>query len=395
MSKIDDLIAKMCPDGVPRVELSSLTDLLNGYSFKSNLYSLEGIRVIRITNVQKGFIDNSDSKFYPMSFKQEISKYLLKTDDLLVSLTGNVGRVAQVDDSLLPAGLNQRVASLRVNDPGKVRVRFLYHLLNSSNFEMACLGAAFGSAQANLSTEWLKKYLIPLPPLEIQEEIVAILDKFTELEVELEVELEARKKQHFHFSESLFLFNKGETKRLKIQDICRISRGTVISKDYLRDHPGEYPVYSSQTLNNGIFGYIDTFAYNFESLTWTTDGANAGSIFYHQNENFTITNVCGLLQVLDPSMVSTRFLYYLLKTEAPKHVSPGMGNPKIMAGTMGDIQIDIPSFDRQLEIVEILDKFDTLLNDISIGLPAEIKARRQQYEYYRNKLLTFKELDVA
>ena len=130
-------------------------------------------------------------------------------------------------------------------------------------------------------------------------------------------------------------------------------------------------------------------------MTWTTDGANAGSIFYHQNENFTITNVCGLLQVLDPYIISARYLYYLLKIEAPKHVSPGMGNPKIMAGTMGDIQLDIPTLKRQLEIVEILDKFDSLLNDITTGLPGEIKARRQQYEYYRNKLLTFKELDVA
>ena len=72
-----------------------------------------------------------------------------------------------------------------------------------------------------------------------------------------------------------------------------------------------------------------------------------------------------------------------------------MGNPKIMAGTMGDIQLDIPPLERQIEIVKILDKFDTLLNDITTGLPAEINARRQQYEYYRNKLLTFKELDVA
>ena len=153
-----------------------------------------------------------------------------------------------------------------------------------------------------------------------------------------------------------------------MSEVCRISRGTVISKDYLRDHPGRYPVYSSQTLNNGIFGYIDTFAYDFESLTWTTDGANAGSIFFHQNEKFTITNVCGLLQVLDPSRVSTRFMYYVLSAEAPKYVSAGMGNPKLMAGTMGEIQIELPSLKKQNEIVAVLDKFDALVNGITLSL---------------------------
>ena len=137
-------------------------------------------------------------------------------------------------------------------------------------------------------------------------------------------------------------FKVVETERVAVSEICRISRGSVISKDYLREHPGEFPVYSSQTLNNGIFGHIDTFSYDFESLTWTTDGANAGSIFFHQDEKFTITNVCGLLQVLDPERVSIRFLYYILSTEAPKHVSAGMGNPKLLAGTMGNIKIELP-----------------------------------------------------
>jgi type I restriction enzyme S subunit len=92
-------------------------------------------------------------------------------------------------------------------------------------------------------------------------------------------------------------------------DICEITRGRVMSKEYLRDNAGEYPVYSSQTANSGIFGYIDSYDYNCESITWTTDGANAGSVFYHVNEKFSITNVCGLLRVLDQSRINARFLY--------------------------------------------------------------------------------------
>ena len=176
-----------------------------------------------------------------------------------------------------------------------------------------------------------------------------------------------------------------------LREICDISRGTVISKDYLRDHAGTFPVYSSQTMNHGVFGHIDTFAYDFESLTWTTDGANAGSIFYHCDEKFTITNVCGLLKVKDSEVVSTRFLYFLLRTQAKKYVSAGMGNPKLMAGDMGNIRVKLPTISKQNEIVHVLDIFDSLLNDLSIGLPAELNARRQQYEHYRDRLLRFDE----
>ena len=174
-------------------------------------------------------------------------------------------------------------------------------------------------------------------------------------------------------------------------DICQINRGRVISKDYLRDHAGPYPVYSSQTANDGVFGFIDTYDYDFESITWTTDGANAGSVFYHRDKQFSITNVCGLLRVLDSNHVSTKFLYYALGGLTKRYVSDGMGNPKLMSNVMSQIKVPVPPLEEQHRIVAILDKFDALVNDLSSGLPAEIKARRQQYEHYRDRLLTFKE----
>lgn len=174
-------------------------------------------------------------------------------------------------------------------------------------------------------------------------------------------------------------------------EICKVNRGRVISKDYLRDHSGPYPVYSSQTANEGVFGFIDTYDYDFESITWTTDGAKAGSVFYHSGIKFSITNVCGLLRVQDNNRVSTKYLYYILGQQTRFHVSKGMGNPKLMSNAMSRIQIPIPSLDVQENIVAILDKFDTLVNDLSNGLPAEINARRQQFEHYRDQLLTFRE----
>ena len=128
--------------------------------------------------------------------------------------------------------------------------------------------------------------------------------------------------------------------------------------------------------------------YEGDFLTWTTDGANAGTVFFRSGR-FNITNVCGLLNV-NNQFVNIRYLYHLLSIEAPKYVSRGMGNPKLMSNVMGSIKVSLPSLQKQAEIANRLDKFDKVCNSISIGLPAEIAARQKQYEYYRDKLLTFR-----
>lgn len=174
-----------------------------------------------------------------------------------------------------------------------------------------------------------------------------------------------------------------------LSDICDITRGRVISKEYLRDNVGEYPVYSSQTANNGIFGFINNYDYDCESITWTTDGANAGSVFYHFNEKFSITNVCGLLRVKDNSIMNTKFLYYYLQIVAKDYVSSGMGNPKLMSNVMARVKIPLPPLSVQQEIVRILDNFTELITELITELTAELTARRKQYEYYLNSLFNF------
>jgi type I restriction enzyme M protein len=164
--------------GWPLVPLGELVDILNGFAFKSELYTEKGTRIIRITNVQKGFVKDDEPKYYPESLNAEISRYFLKENDLLVSLTGNVGRVALLPNSFLPAALNQRVACLRVNDKSPILEKYLYHVLNLDNFEEECISASSGVAQKNLSTEWLKTFEIPLPPHELQKQIVAELDGY-------------------------------------------------------------------------------------------------------------------------------------------------------------------------------------------------------------------------
>lgn len=163
------------------IRIGDVCEIINGYAFKSGKYVGEGIRVIRITNVQKGIIEDADPQYYPVSEQNEIEKYMLQEGDLLMSLTGNVGRVALLGGDMLPAALNQRVACLRIKDSTIIYKPFLFHLLNSDYFESECIFSSKGIAQKNMSTEWLKEYSISLPPMEQQINIAEKFEKTSKL----------------------------------------------------------------------------------------------------------------------------------------------------------------------------------------------------------------------
>lgn len=152
--------------------ITVITDILNGFAFKSQHYSSAGIRIIRITNVQDGFIQDKKPVYYPLESQKEITPFMLKDGDFLMSLTGNVGRVAIIDASFLPAALNQRVACLRIKSEDSVRKEYIFYFCLQKQFVSDCIKSAKGSAQLNMSTEWLKEYPIPLPPLAEQQRIV-------------------------------------------------------------------------------------------------------------------------------------------------------------------------------------------------------------------------------
>ena len=163
----------------------------------------------------------------------------------------------------------------------------------------------------------------------------------------------------------------------KLGEVCEIKRGRVISKKYLEENQGDYPVYSSQTRNNGEIGRISTFDFDGEYITWTTDGAYAGTVFYRTGK-FSITNICGLI---NPSKeFKIKFLYYWLQIEIKKYVTGGSGNPKLMSNVVSNIKIPIPSIKTQEKIVKILDKFTKYAT--------ELEKRIKQYNYYRDRLLS-------
>lgn len=209
------------------VKLGDICNILNGYAFKSKEYVEDGIRVIRITNVQKGNIKDNDPKYYDISKIKELKNYMLKENDLLISLTGNVGRVGLLPKKLLPAGLNQRVGCLRIKDEKNVSIEYLYQYFNSYNFERNCINNSKGIAQKNLSTEWLKNYKMSIPNLDEQNRIVNELKKIQKLKKLKEQQLKELnqliKSQFVEMFGDIHSNNKKWKKFVKMNEICEIN----------------------------------------------------------------------------------------------------------------------------------------------------------------------------
>ncbi|MGL2623172.1 restriction endonuclease subunit S [Helicobacter pylori] len=265
---------------------------------------------------------------------------------------------------------------------------------------------------------WISRYSqleVPIPPLEIQQEIVKILDAFTELNTELNTELKARKKQYEYYQNMLLDFNdinqnhkdakmsvKTYPKRLKtllqtlapkgvefrkLGEVCEIIRGKRVTKKEILDK-GKYPVVSGGIV---FMGYLNE--YNREENTITIAQYGTAGFVNWQNQKFWANDVC--FSVIPKETLINRYLYYVL-TNMQNYlysISNRSAIPySISSNNIMQITIPIPPLEIQQEIVKILDQFSLLTTDLLAGIPAEIKARKKQYEYYREKLLTFKPL---
>jgi type I restriction enzyme S subunit len=404
MSNLSRLLAELCPNGVEFVKLKEVATILNGFAFKSDLYTTDiGIRVVRISDVQKGHMSDKDLKYYPFESEQEIKSYLLYENDLVMSLTGNVGRVAMLSKADLPAALNQRVACIRPTNE-MVIVRFLYHYLDSDRFETEAMKYASGGGQKNMSTTWLGNYFIPVPPLVIQRKIVEILDNFTELTEKLTAELTARRKQYEYYRDELLTFGS-EVSYKELTEVC----------DYA-DYRGKTPrktdagafLVTAKNIRKGYIDYETSKEYvNFDEydIIMRRGKPQVGDVL------ITTEAPCGHVAQLDRDdialaqrvikyrgkngIVNNTFLKHILlanEFQAKLLKAATGGTVKGIKGSnLHKLAIPIPPIEEQARIAGLLDRFDALCNDITAGLPAEIAARQKQYEYYRDKLLTFKE----
>lgn len=394
MKNLETLINELCPEGVEFVKLVKYATVQYGYPFDSKLFSEDEkfIPLIRIRDV----LPAKPSTYYSGEYLKE---YIVTKGDMLVGMDGNFNMEKWNNRDGL---LNQRVCKIYTKDETILLDGFLYHYLRPLFKKIE--NSIQGSTVKHLSAKVINKIEIPLPPIEVQTEIVRILDKFTSLEAELEAELDCRKRQYEYYRDKLLSFDNVEGQEIEWKKMSEVSF---------------YPktrIDASELSDNSYIG-VENLLKDKLGRTDSTVKPE-GSVIQFVEKDILIGNIRPYLRkiwksdckggtngdvlcirVKEPSEVSADYLFHILSSEKfflyDIKNSKGAKMPRGDKSAVMDFEIPIPSLEEQHRIVSILDRFESLTTSLQSGLPAEITARRQQYEHYRDKLLTFKRKGAA
>lgn len=367
---------------VEHVPLYSVAEYIHGIQY-NRADEGDGICVLRANNILDARLNLTELKRVKSTVKAE---QLLHSGDLLICTANgsgaHIGKVAYIDRDL-ECTFGTFMGVLRVKE--RLDGRYLFHILNSSRFRRY-IKDLDSSTIKNLSKRRILNFKIPLPDRIVQEKIVQKLELLINLISELKKrnnqELKARERQ-LEFYKKVVLHKHG--KRYKIGELCDIFRGKILSEKYITENRGQYPVYSSQTSNNGELGRISRYNYDGEYISWTTDGCNAGTLFYRSGK-FSVTNVCGLLKVKNSSIL-TKYLYYALSLNVKKYVNRVVANHKLMNSTMSQIDVWLPPLSVQKKIIAILEPLESKYLEMKKLLALELELRYRQYREYSDRLL--------
>jgi type I restriction enzyme S subunit len=405
MSKIDDLIQKLCPDGVEYKTLGDVAEIVRGNGMPKADLTDNGVGAIHYGQIYThyGTWTNSTISFV----NREKASRLMKVNpgDLIVTNTSEniedvCKAVAWLGSTQIVTGGHATVIKHHMNP------KYLAYWFQSPSLFEQKKKLATGTKVIDVSAKQLSKIRVPVPPLAVQEEIVRVLDSFTSLEAELEAELEARKRQYEHYRNGLFKAAENDVQWSTLGKIStKASSGGTPTSGRSEYYGGGIPWLRTQEVN---FNSVTSTSLKItdeglanSSATWIPKhsvivamyGATAAKVAINEIP-LTTNQACCNLQI-DPDQAEYRYVFYWIVSQYEKLKSLGEGSQSnLNAGKVKKFPIPIPDMEKQQRIVSILDRFDALVSDLSSGLPAEIAARRKQYEYYRDRLLTFKELTV-
>ena len=350
---------------------------------------------------------------------EELKRFAVHPGEMIVSCSGTIGKTFVIPENAPEGVINQ--ALLKLTPTNRINVFYLQYFFDNTISKILNSVARGGAIKNIPSVEELKAIKIPIPTLEVQQRLVEVLDNFekicSDLNIGLPAEIEARQKQYEYYRDKLLTFaengntilsraeqsraeqSRAEQSRalikllqyvfgyamLPLSEVANVFRGEYITKK--NENAGNIPV---------ILGgqepayYIDRANHIGEIVAVARSGASAGFVSYW-NEPIFITD--GFGYEAKKEVVAPRYLYYVLKNKEAElnGMKRGAGVPHVSGERLGEINLPVLPIEEQKRVVSILDRFDAICNDLTSGLLAEIEARQRQYEYYRDKLLTFKE----
>ena len=391
MSKLDELINQLCPDGVEFVKIGDVVNFEQPSKY-----------IVRSTDYSDDFsmpVLTAGQTFILGYTNETDNTYLASRDKPVIIFDDFTGAFKWVDFEFKVKSSAMKMLTV-AND--RTTLRYIYHVMGNIGFS--------SSEHKRLWIGIYSEFLIPLPPLEVQSEIVRILDNFTELTAELTAELASRKKQYEYYSRQLLLSIDAES--VPISDLGKWMGGKTPSmnnKQYWEG--GIIPWISSKDMKAAVLSdtqdHITEHAVNDASMTVFPAGTVAivtrSGILKHTFPvvyvpfETTINQDIKALKVNEG--VSARYVSLAMQAFSEdirkKTKKQGGTVDSLEFSKVLSYKIPLPSYEKQLEVVGILERFDSLCNSLSNGLPAEIDARQKQYEFYRDKLLTFKEKAIS
>ena len=389
MKRLRELIKKFCPEGVPYIPIAELGTLTRGKRFVHADAVEDGIPCIHYGELYTyyGLWTEKTKSFVRKELSNQL-RYAQKNDVIIVGAGENdtdIGiAVAYLGDKNV--AVHDACYILRQNnDP-----RYISYCLRTSDYHKQIKKYVSTGKICAISAEGIGKARIPIPPLEVQREVVQLLDNFTdvieELTVELTAELTARKKQYEFYRQKIITFDE-TMPVIPIREVAKVTIGEFVHKNKQNSN-APFPVFNGGITNTG---YYDDFNREANKIIISARGANAGYV----NRVFTrywSGNSCYTVDVKNP-LLNWNYVYFWLKTNEGKLIGKQQkgGIPAVSKKQVEDFLICVPNIEEQERIVSILEKFEKLCDDICECISAEIEARRKQYEYYRDKLLTFKE----
>lgn len=367
MSKLDELLAELCPNGVEFKPIKEVYIRLKGTPITAR-------KMKEIENPEGEIRIFAGGKTVINANEEDIPKAnITRVPAVLVQSRG------VIDFIYYDKPFTFKNEMWAYTHKETISVKFLLHILKNNVDHFREVASGMGSLP-QISLPVTEDFKIPVPPLEVQREIVRVLDDFTLLSAELSAELSARRKQYAYYRNEILSFDIS-IPHMPLNDVTvGISSGK--NKERLDD--GAYPVYGS----TGIISKTNTPVYDWQQILVARVGANAGYVHladgkYDVSDNTLIVDV--------KKEHSLKYVYYLLQNMNLNQYAKGGGQPLITAGDLKKMIVPMPKRDVQDRIVNVLDNFDAICSDLNIGLPAEINARQKQYEYYRDLLLTFVE----
>nr|MCR5226360.1 restriction endonuclease subunit S [Eubacterium sp.] len=397
MSKLDELIKEYCPDGVEYKAIGDIaTEIYRGSGIKRDEVTDDGIPCVRYGEIYTSYNLWFDKCISHTNLDIISNPKFFEKGDILFAITGEsveeiAKSIAYIGDEKCLAGGD--IVVLKHNQDPK----YLSYALSTVNAQLQKSKGKVKSKVVHSSVPAIKELVLPVPPLEVQREIVRVLDKFTLLTAELTAELTARKKQYEYYRNHLLSFSTNVVWKT-LGDIGKVSMCKRIMKNETSSE-GDVPFYKIGTFGKKADAYISraTFEKYKTHYSYPNKGdiliSAAGTIgrtvvFDGEPAYFQDSNIVWVAN--DESQVLNEFLYYWYQT-SPWKASSGGTIARLYNDNISGAKVPVLPIETQKRLVYSLNHFDAVCNDLNIGLPAEIDARQKQYEYYRDALLTFVE----